>query len=704
MGLGFLVPAFLAGLAALSIPLLMHLRDKNEATPTRFPSLMFLVRLPIRTSDLRRITDWPLLLLRALAVAVLVLAFSRPFIGRGTAVATERRVRTVVLLLDRSMSMGYAGTWAGARDSARAVIGGLAADDQLAVVLFDEEATVAQNWSRDHAAARALVDATGPVARGTRFGAALRVARSALVAAPPGAPELILVTDMQRSGLTGVAGLQLPAGLPLRVITVGGATRPNTSVRAVEARRIADGSRVQLQVLARVVTRDLTGPRRVRLTLRLGGREVAARTATLQPNGELAVLFDAIAAPTDAVDGEVTLEPDALPGDDHLHFALPADDGLTVLLVVPDDIARDETLFLERALAIGRAPAVRVERRRPATLDAATLDRSALVLFWDVAPPTGAAASTLDRWANSGGGQVVVAGARLGGRRISALAGAAAVDGMADRRARGGATLGEVRTEHPLFAPFRSAQAALMAPRFYRYPRLQPAVGTDVLARFDDGSPAVLERANGDGHVLVLALGLDVRDGDFPLQPAFLPLVRRVVLYGAGQESLPLWRTTGESWLPRHVGVVRRGSAAAIASGSRGTTVIAAPDGTLVRPEANSLGAAVILEQVGVYLAYEGRVSGTPRARVAVNVGSAESELTPADPRELLIGVGESADSTLRGITTATSTEREQRQRVWRWLILFAALLLIAESVIASRGWRGHARRATIVSLERSNA
>ena len=70
MGLGFLVPAFLAGLAALGIPLYMHLRDRNENAPIRFPSLMFLLRLPIRTSDRRRVTDWPLLLLRALVIAL----------------------------------------------------------------------------------------------------------------------------------------------------------------------------------------------------------------------------------------------------------------------------------------------------------------------------------------------------------------------------------------------------------------------------------------------------------------------------------------------------------------------------------------------------------------------------------------------------------------------------------------------------------
>lgn len=687
MGLGFLVPAFLAGLAAIAIPLLMHLRDRNEETPTRFPSLMFLVRLPIRTSDRRKVTDWPLLLLRALAIAVLVLAFSRPFFGRSAAATAEARARNVVLLLDRSMSMGYAGNWAAAQDSARTLLASLGADDQVALVLFDDEAELSQPWTRDKSAVRAIVDASAPVSRGTRFGAALRVARSALVSAPAGAAEFILVTDLQRSGLAGVAGLELPAGLPMRVAQVAAATRPNTSLRAVEARRVVAGARVQLQVLARVVTRELAAPRTARLTLRIAGREVGARTATLQPNGELAVVFDAIPAPATAVDGEVTIDADLLAADDRFHFALPADDGLTVLLVVPDDIARDETLYLERALAIGRAPAVRVERRRPGTLDAETLDRSALVVLWDVAPPAGTAGALLARWIDDGGGLVVAAGQRLGARRITALAGVAGVNGIADRRAGGGAMLGDVREEHPLFTPFRASAAALVAPRFYRYPRLEPAVGADVLARFDDGAPAVIERRTGGGRVILLAMALDARESDLPLQPAFLPLTRRLVLYGAGHESTPLWRTTGESWVPREV---------------RRESVVAAPDGAIIRPEGAATGAALILQQVGVYAAYEGRVDGTPLARVAVNAPAAESELVSADARELLLGVGESADSTLRGVTAATTTEVESRQRAWRWLVLLAALLLLAETVIASQGWRGRARRATVVGPEGS--
>ncbi len=688
--MGFLVPAFLAGLAALGIPLLMHLRDRNEETPTRFPSLMFLVRLPIRTSDRRKVTDWPLLLLRALAVALLVFAFSRPFVGNTAEMTADSRAQRVVIALDRSLSMGHGDTWAAAQDSARAVLDALGGDDQVALVLFDEEATIAQTWTRDRASVRALIEATRPVARGTGFGAALRVARSALISAPAGAPSITLITDLQRSGLTGVAGLELPAGLPLRTIVVGGDTRPNTSLRSVEARRVVSGERVQLQVQARVVTRDLAAGRPVTLSLRLAGRDAGTRTATLPASGELTVAFDAVPAPATVVDGVVSISGDALAADDTLRFTLPADDALTVLLVAADEVPREETLYFERALGIGRAPAVRVERRRPGTVDAAALSRAALVVFWDAAPPTGAAAAALGTWQANGGGVAVIVGPRLAERR-SVVANVATPTGLADRRTAGGALLGEIRDEHPLFAPFRSTQAALVAPRFYRYARLDPAVGADVLARFDDGSPAILESRAGEGRTLLIALSPDARESDFPLQPAFLPLMRRVVLHGAGHESTPLWRRTGESWVPQAI---------------RQDPVIAAPDGDLLRPGAGAGAsrAAVILEQVGVYGAYEGRVEGAPRDRVAVNVGPAESDLTPADPTELLLGVGESTDSTFRGVTAATSIELESRQRLWRWLLAFVALLLLAETVIASQGWRGRARRATIVSPERSQA
>ncbi len=681
MGLSFLVPAFLAGLLALGIPLWMHLRDRNESSPVRFPSLMFLVRLPIRSADRRRVTDWPLLVLRALIVALLVMAFARPYAGEPAAVATSDRARALVLAIDRSMSMGHGNTWSAARDSARAQLDALGADDRVAVVLFDEEATLALDWTADVGAARAVIDAAQPRPRATRFGAALRAARGLVASAPPAALDVVVISDLQRSGLGGVAGLEWPEGVPLRTVSPTAARRANVSLLGVEARRASAGGRTTLSVQARIVARELTAPRNTQVTLLIAGREVASREVALPLGGERTVIFDAIAAPTGAVRGEVRLGADELPADDVYHFALSPDDALHVVILTPDDLASDETLYLERALSIGRAPAVRVERRGVRTLSPELLARSSLLVFWDVMPPGGSAGAALDRWVNAGGGVVAHAGVRLAPRRASVFA-TASVDGLADRRLAGGAVLGESRNDHALFAPFRSTPAALGAPRFWRYARLTPAVGAEVLARFDDGSPAVLERRAGEGRIIVNAMALDVREGDLPLQPAFLPLMRRLVLHGSGHASAPLARATGDVWSPR---------------GVRRSPVVLAPNGDLLRPELGTESVPVVtLELPGVYAAYEERVDGTPRALTAVNPPASESDLTSADPRELLLGVGRVSDEAARANTPATAVEVEGRQLLWRALLLLVAAALVAESLWSAWGWRGVARRATV--------
>ena len=45
MGLSLLGPLFLTGLAALTVPVLVHLVRRSDAVVRKFPSLMFLSRI-----------------------------------------------------------------------------------------------------------------------------------------------------------------------------------------------------------------------------------------------------------------------------------------------------------------------------------------------------------------------------------------------------------------------------------------------------------------------------------------------------------------------------------------------------------------------------------------------------------------------------------------------------------------------------------
>ena len=686
MGFSLLVPAFLAGLAALVIPILVHLRHRDKDRPFRFPSLMFLEQLPIRTSSRQRITDWPLLLLRLLALAALALAFARPVFMQKKTTAADTRSKAMVILLDRSMSMGHTSVWPAAIDSARRIIASLGVRDRVGVVFFDDAAEVGQRLTEDKSAALAVLSSARALPRGTRFAPALRTARQMLLDAPYAAAEIVVISDLQRAGTVGVAGLDLPAGVQLRAVNVAAVSHANTSIRAVESRRIADATRTLLAVKARVSTRELTASRTIKATLTLNGREAGTQSVRLPASGETVVTFAPVAAIPGAVSGVISLEPDALVSDDRFYFVVPREDALKVSLVLPDDASNDETMFLERALAIGRTPEIKIERTRTAVLTAGTLPSGGVVLLWDVAP-TQASVATLDAWLARGGGVVIAAGRRLSARTSASSFIPARITGAADRLSDRGGTISQVRQEHVLFAPFQDMDEALSSARFLRYPRLDVATGADVLARFDDGLPAIVEKRTGEGRLLLLAAPLDARSGDFPLQPAFLPFVRQLMVHASGRDQTPLWRTTADSWsLPE----------------SLKDPVVRAPDDALIRPKRDSLGSAIPLADAGLYAAFAGSASGAPGAIVAVNVAANESDLTPIDPKELLLGVGQSEQAVSANTAEPTPDELERRQLNWRFLLVVVALALIGETFMATRGWRAVARRTRPVDPERS--
>src|SRR5215218_1942887 len=124
----FLFPLFLVAMAGLAVPVLLHLIQRERKQVVQFPSLMFLRRIPYQSVRRRRIRHWLLLMMRLAALALIVLAFARPFFrAADPSVAAEGGAREVVILVDRSYSMGYGDRWTRALNAARSTVDGLSA-------------------------------------------------------------------------------------------------------------------------------------------------------------------------------------------------------------------------------------------------------------------------------------------------------------------------------------------------------------------------------------------------------------------------------------------------------------------------------------------------------------------------------------------------------------------------------------------------
>lgn len=663
----FLSPGFLAGLLAVTIPILVHLRMRERRTSQPFPSLMFVRRIPHKSFRRRPLQNLLLFTARTLALVLLCLAFARPFFpveAGADAGATGPLGRVVAL--DVSASMQYEGVFARALAEAEQAIRELKPGDAVGLLVFSDEVQGLAPPSTDQGKALAALRRAVPGARSTRYAPALQLAGEWLGALKTARREVVLITDGQSRALTGAHDAGLPAGTIVSVRSVAAANAENAAVAEVTVESLKEGERSLAIVTARLVHQGPDAKERS-VTLEIAGRAVETKTVSLPASGAMNVTFARAPLPAGVSRGRLLLQHDALQADDNFAFLLGAGGELRVLLI-------DQSPYVARALEIGDQPAFDVLRR--SSLVASDLAGRSLVVLGDLAPgavpPSGSAA--LASFVREGGGLLATSPlAGLRGDAAALLPGSWGenVSRLADR----GASLGFVDLDHPALFVFKQARGFdFSRARFLQYRRfkMDPGAkegGVKVLARFDDGREALLEAAFGRGRVLEFATPLDGLMSDLPVQPLFLPLIHELARYASAHQDAPLYHRVG----------------GAFDLGGRDTGPGAGQPATVVSPSGRKQTlptgvSGIELEETGFYEASQG---GAPAAAIAVNMETAESDLTTLDQEELAAALRPAvrADPPSRA---PAALEDSTRQVWWRAALLSVVLLMALEAVLGN--------------------
>jgi len=103
--MAFLQPALLYALPAVLIPLIIHLLHRRRFQEKSWGAMRFLREALQEKRGRRKVRHWIVLTIRMLAVAMLVLAMSRPLIGGWLAGWIGSGDRSITLVVDRSASM-----------------------------------------------------------------------------------------------------------------------------------------------------------------------------------------------------------------------------------------------------------------------------------------------------------------------------------------------------------------------------------------------------------------------------------------------------------------------------------------------------------------------------------------------------------------------------------------------------------------------
>jgi hypothetical protein len=668
----FLAPLFFAALAGLAIPVLLHLTQREKKQIIRFPSLMFVRRIPYQSVRRRKIQHWLLLLVRVAALALIIFAFARPFIRQSNQpIVPGTGARELVVLLDASYSMGFADRWGRAQAAANDAINRMSGSDRGSVVLFSTGADIAVRASMEHSPLSAAVSAAKPGSGATRYAPALKVAGGILADSTLPRREVVLISDFQRNGWRGEEGIRLPQGTKLTPVAITGSDdQVNVSVTAVTMARSTFSDQERVTVTAGLTNRSQRPVDGSMLTLDVNGIKHGTKPVKLEPGGTQQVEFEPVLAGGRNVKATVTLSPDALAADNTFNFVISPTEPVRVTVV--DRGTGGTGLYLARALAVGEAPKFEMVTKQSEALSDEDLRRSAVIVLNDVVVQP-SQARRLQRFVEQGGGLFVAAGQRANWPAdVDILPGK--IEGEVDRTRGDAARVGALEYAHPVFEPFRAPRSGNFSRvPVYQYRKITPATGAQVLAKFDGTAPAVLERRIGNGRVLLWASALDTSWSDLPRAGVFVPFIHQSMRYLAAY-------TEPRPWL--NVGQVLDASTAALKQDAA-QRVVLTPSGKRV-PLQDEGSEVMELTEQGFY---ELRAKDKDVVVVAANVDPAEGDLSPMDPKEIAaaaVGGGDSADGTGSG-TPLTPEAQERSQRLWWYILVGGLLLLGADTVMSNR-------------------
>jgi hypothetical protein len=216
----------------------------------------------------------------------------------------------------------------------------------------------------------------------------------------------------------------------------------------------------------------------------------------------------------------------------------PRSDDARIVAIRPEQPARvlivsapDDRFYIDAALRAGAGPT---------SVELSSVTVQGAVAALSRRPPPEIVFLVGPRGLDRGGRDALLHYVRAGGRVFIGASDAVnepgfslLVEGLAVSAPHGDdpvLTLAAVDARHPLFRRLGSLSEAMGAARFTRAWRVR-AQGWEVLARFDDGAPALLERRVGSGRVMFFASDVNRGWNDLPVQSAFVPFVQEVTRY-----------------------------------------------------------------------------------------------------------------------------------------------------------------------------
>lgn len=553
----FLSPLLAWGVLLGLIPVIIHLLNRRRFRRVEWAPMRHL-RMTIRRNRRRIQIEQLLLLLLRIALPVLLFLFlARPvmnptglerwLVGGGRA--------SQVVLVDDSLSMGYASggppAFHRAREVAGAILGASRPQDRCTLVAASAPRTPifheAEGERREELASEAL--ALPMTEAHAAWPGVLEGVDEVVQSCTYPTRSLTIITDLRKAGWDAAVGPVArrweDQGVKVRVVDVGSDEPGNVALESLVPldRTILAAAESHWEAVVRNDSPRVLN--KAKAILRVDDRPTEVVLPEIPPRQTARVPLTVRFPSPGMHDLSLQLPEDELPGDNQHWAAVPVKDTLLIRLVDGEPSAEpfgSEVDYLAAPLSIGvgDAEAWRVEVVQEEDFLAPRLEPADVLVLANVAAPTDEQARKLAQLVRGGTGLLIFTGGKVdtglynermyrSGEPLLPVALKSQVD-----EAIRGLVIDPVRP-----SPIERLMA-LKPSALERVPVRQimavdePAAGQGaarVLARWNDPgrSPAIVERVVGEGRVLLWTTTADRAGNDWPVEPSFVLAIREAV-------------------------------------------------------------------------------------------------------------------------------------------------------------------------------
>lgn len=683
----FLNTIILSALALSLIPILIHLLNRKKSKLVFFSTLVFLKALQKKKMKRVKIQQILLLILRTLIILLAVMAFARPVSKMKNQGQIDAHAKTsVALIIDNSIGTSYISDKGMVLDDiknkAEQILNYLNEGDE-AVILSGANSSNIQNasFTQNFTELKALVKSlTSSYAR-SNINEALYLANKSFASAKNVNREIYVLTTLQASNFNDEKVI-LQDNVKLIFIDCSTKEFRNTGIRnaQVMTKIIEKNKPIEIRTTVKNYGRDRIQD--VLLSVYLDGRRAGQSSLTINAEEESVINLKIIPSRTGLLQGWIEIDDDAFSADNKRYFHVYIPPQIKVMLAGNTE---KDIEFIRLALNPGLESMAPIQARSVLFTQMAVenLNDYDVIVMSNIPRLDEALMRRIEAFLNSGKGLLMIPGSDTDITNHNILfskIGFGKIFNLTTNQAETYTKFGKIDYYHPIIRGMFDLNVPndtpLESPNFNKFFKLDPAAQSRTLISYTTNTPFLEESVLKGNAVLLVTSAVNLSWSDWPLKGIFVPLINRSVYYLYSKNF-----GTNKSYESGDLIELR------LAAVSGQDISVTGPEGVELKPKVTQGGDDVVItvpyaEIPGTYKIFQ---QGKLFEMIDLNISTQQLEFKKLDKKNL--------DVILLSNQYELSAPNDNIENIilqsrfgvelWKWFVFGAAVLLIAEILVA---------------------